>query len=1258
MKCKIRKCAKTEVTNAMVINIISLNTRGLRESNKRRAIFNFYRKKCHVMCLQETHSQIEDADLWTAEWGGRAYYSHGVTNARGVAIFVNKSLRDKITVVDSDSQGRVISVVINHNDENVCLTNIYGPNHDAPGFFENCVRRTQSNCDKFVIIGDFNVIPNPVLDKKGDAIQPHPLANTKIENLKEELHLCDAWRMLNPEKKRYSWYRAINKPSFKVQASRLDYAIVSNNLGARIHDSFYLNGLQSDHSAFFLGIELSHVQRGTGYWKFNTTYLHNPEFIQVVNQYIQEAKVDLAHLSACDKWEVFKDRMQRKCKEISRRSISEEKLIISQLNEKIVEMEEEIETLTEREYNLLIDSKCELEELVGKQIEGIMFRSKAKWAMESEMNTKYFLNLEKNRYGEKTCYALYKETGQITRDPDEIQTIQECFFRELYSSDSKVEFSLPNMVQETVKPSSEAASEERFNEEEIQVAIKGLKNGSCPGNDGFPIEFYKVFWIHIKDIFCEMIEEVFENKLLPKSLRTGILNLIPKGEKDVKFLKNLRPITLLNTDYKIIEKMIANRMVPSLMQLIHEDQKGFLPERRICANIRKLLDVVCESIALDQECTILSCDFMKCFDRIETDCIIEGMKMFAFSETLISWVRIIYSQFTIKIQNNGNFSRAIPVTRSVRQGGPASNALFIVVSELLAIMLRENQEINGIFLHDILHFLNQFADDMDICMRHDSKTIQDILGKFTEFERSTGFKLSYEKTTLYRTGSLKDSNAKLYTEKNLNWSGEKINVLGIEVMNDQQTCVKVNYEKVLEKMEVVLSAWDNRNISLCGKIIVINTLIASLFVYKMQVLPKIPEDMIVRAEKMMEKYIWNGHKPKIPLAALQNSPENGGLKLVNLRSKDAALKSLWIKMLMNHQYSEELVYRILNVESVGNMLWCCNLKSQDVPHVITTDNSFWKDVLSAWCMYHYTEEDRGDEVIWLNSKIRIKGKPVLWPKVADKLTFISDILKTDGYIDSLQAQSRFGLGMMEFNALKSAIPNTLKKSVQLSEGSFKDNRFRRYMASPHPSQIVYWEIVPESEIPVKRVEKLEEHLCEEIDISVRMRELKRMTVVQKLRSFQYRQLMNSIVTNIQLYRWKIKDSEMCTLCNSEPETVYHMLFGCVHVKDLWEEVRVMSLEQFACEVHLSYRNILLCDVSGTYCAINLMCLITKQFIYRCRCKNEKPNRYQLRREILRMKNIEKYYAKKNCKMVQFCKKWRDAYTEDPETLSQINSQLS
>ena len=120
------------------------------------------------------------------------------------------------------------------------------------------------------------------------------------------------------------------------------------------------------------------------------------------------------------------------------------------------------------------------------------------------------------------------------------------------------------------------------------MAIQILPNMNTCGSDGLPIELYKVFWPRIKDDFMELITAIYKEKYLHTSALLGIINLIPKPLKDSRNLTFLRLITILNSDYNAIEKMIANRIEKAMDMIISDDQRGFRKHQRICCNIRTI----------------------------------------------------------------------------------------------------------------------------------------------------------------------------------------------------------------------------------------------------------------------------------------------------------------------------------------------------------------------------------------------------------------------------------------------------------------------------------------------------------------------------------------------------------------------------------------------------------------------------------------------------------------------------------------------
>ena len=1225
----------------MSLNLISLNVRGLRNPEKRRAIFHRYRSSCKILCLQETHSDSETEKIWKSEWGGQIYFSHGQTNARGVATLIHPEFHGKTSCLYSDRDGRSITIRVNINDVTLSITNIYAPNKDSPNYMETNIRRTFEVSENIVVIGDFNTVMDPQLDRKNSTEHNHPKSAAKIRELEEELHLHDPWRAQNSNQVRYSWYRNIKRGhEIITQASRIDFALVSHGLSNMTHNCFYLQGLKSDHSAMFIGFNIHKVPRGSGYWKMNTAILRDIEYVRQMNGMILQRK-PVQGMSAKEKWELLKKDIQKMSKKYTKARSNERTIAISQLTEKITEMEDRLQTLTSAEIELLENTKIEHDELVSEEIRGVMFRSKVKWNMEGERNTKYFYSLERAKYNAKTCTQIIYE-DQIIDDPQQVLDKQREFYQDLYTSDSSVRFE-PDFDTETVPKQMIAAKDVPISEEEFTAAIKGLRNGSCPGSDGIPAEFYKMFWKQIKEYLVPAIQESIEEGELHKTAKTGILNLIPKKDKDVRHLKNLRPITLLNTDYKVIEKMVANRMVPALEIVINEDQRGFLPNRRISTNIRKILDITKTAEEEQIDGLILSCDYMKCFDRIETTAVLGAMDKFGFSKELQKIVQMLYTGFQVRVQNNGHFSNYIDVQRSVRQGGPASNALFLTVAEILAVSIRSDSRIKGIMAKQIMNLLNQFADDMDVCSMNETESFSTVIKKIDEFHHHTGFLLNYDKTTVYRIGSAQKSNARHYTAQEMKWTNEGINVLGVNICPDETQLLRKNYNSILEKVNNVLTQWAKRSLSLLGKVNIINTMVASLFVYKMSVLPKIPDEIVKELNEKMVNFLWAGHKPKIKLSILQQQPENGGVKLTNFNTKDDALKIVWVKSVMENTYPAQFVYNTLD-STIKENIWVCNLRDTDVDKLINTTNVFWKDVLKAWCRYHFDAQKKDDQIIWYNSLIKIGGKPVKWkkPQEAGLLT-ISDLIRGREFISSTEARAQYELTDMQYNSLLSAIPQTIRENIKNKNEPFTDKKYKEFMESTRPVSFVYRNLTtPETDVSVIESKwQLELESEYNFCIAQEVMNISKHTTIAKYRSFQYRLLMRGIITNVQLKQWKIKDSEMCSLCNREKETYHHLFYHCSETKNVWDQAIETCHELNPnSEIDLSYANVICNAISEPVRNINnFICLVTKQYIYAKRCMGKKMTQ-SVKYVIYSLRNIEKYYAITQNKLKTFHKKWR------------------
>ena len=167
-----------------------------------------------------------------------------------------------------------------------------------------------------------------------------------------------------------------------------------------------------------------------------------------------------------------------------------------------------------------------------------------------------------------------------------------------------------------------------------------MKKDKVAGSDGLSREFYLTFWKELKVPLYQMYLEVLNSGKLGKTARNGLISLIPKKNKDTRVLKNLRPLTLLNLDYKILAKLYADRLKKFLPSIISDHQTGFMSGRQIHTNLRKSIDIISHIYQSGKRAVVVSIDFEKCLDRLEHQAIKGSMHYFGFGNKFINAVMI------------------------------------------------------------------------------------------------------------------------------------------------------------------------------------------------------------------------------------------------------------------------------------------------------------------------------------------------------------------------------------------------------------------------------------------------------------------------------------------------------------------------------------------------------------------------------------------------------------------------------------------
>ena len=190
-----------------------------------------------------------------------------------------------------------------------------------------------------------------------------------------------------------------------------------------------------------------------------------------------------------------------------------------------------------------------------------------------------------------------------------------------------------------------------------------MSNGKSPGLDGFTSEFYKFFWIDIQEYVIKSLNFAYENSLLSVSQKQGLITCLPKEGKPKHLLKNWRPISLLNVDYKIGSTCIAQRLKTVLKKLISNSQPGFMKGRYIVECTRLTLDIIERTEEEQIPGLLLLVDSEKAFDFLEWDFIFKCLNFLGFGESIIKWVKLFYTDISSCIVNNGHCSEFFTLGR-------------------------------------------------------------------------------------------------------------------------------------------------------------------------------------------------------------------------------------------------------------------------------------------------------------------------------------------------------------------------------------------------------------------------------------------------------------------------------------------------------------------------------------------------------------------------------------------------------------------
>ena len=788
--------------------------------------------------------------------------------------------------------------------------------------------------------------------------------------------------------------------------------------------------------------------------------LANSEYVadtrKLIKELLKEKKGDVVKLE----WIKYKVRewsrqfSSRKSKnEINKLNLFEKKLIqynemlaeIGRLEKESTQQEEEVVLNSMTKENILKQMEyCnkEREELIELKVRGAMLRARKDWYMYGEKPSKYYFGLESQNYKRKNRYKIKNKDGEYVVGLKNVLDEQYEFYEKLYKKGNdfhigKFERFMEGLQMPTVTQKDREELEKPFTMAELRKVVFSSKKNTVPGSDGLSNEFYQVFFPELSQLLLKVCNKA-ATEGLHVTARQGVVALIEKLGKDSDYLKNWRPLSLLNCDGKFYAKMLALRLENPAKYLIHPDQTGFLKGRSINENLIDIMSVLDLAEHRQEEMLLISFDFEKAFDMVGFEYIETVLKRFGFGPNFCTMIMNALTGMSCCTINGGFASKYMKVERGLRQGSPISPILFDLAVEPLGAAIRHNCNIEGIILANTTLSQKkhgQYADDLWAAIKATPGSLSALMGTFGKFSEFSGLQINMEKSQILQIGNVREPNAELKKEaQNMQWC-EEINILGILFSADRACMLQSNYGLLMEKMRKTLEPWRARSSTLMGKVQIVNSLMLSQAVYKLLTINSPSNEATVKIRKMITEFLWDKKKPRIAYETLIKGKKEGGLGLVDLRKKDVALKSNWCKKAYESknvwiQIADELLLHSF-IQLVETNLSKKKIEKWNI-------NQTWvvTSILKAWSELHYSEpkekSDIMNQVLWYNVHIRREQKPFIVKKMYRAgIKTVHDIfddhaLKFHSYDEIMHSFGNIG-SYLDYASVVNSIPQEWKK---------------------------------------------------------------------------------------------------------------------------------------------------------------------------------------------------------------------------------------
>ncbi|KAA3488752.1 reverse transcriptase [Gossypium australe] len=789
------------------------------------------------------------------------------------------------------------------------------------------------------------------------------------------------------------------------------------------------------------------------------------------------------------------------------------------------------------EIQLGLNLEADKKEVFWKQ------RARVNWLQHGDRNTSFFHKMAGQQNLRGRVLELEDEFANRTTEREEMIKIASSYFEMLFSgSEEEPDEHILGLVKRSVTPSMNEALLKQFTEGEIFQAVKEMPPLKALGVDGFVAIFFQKYW-HIvgTDISRYCLAILNRHSDLGDINRTRIV-LIPKVDKP-KTMSQFRPISLCNVLYKIIAKVLVNRMSNILGDCINEAQGAFIPGRFISDNVLIAYEIL-HSLKMKKRGKkgnfALKLDMSKAYDHVEWDFLTGMMNSMGFHNDWIVLIIRCVCSVSYSVSINGLNSDWFSPSRGLRQGDPLSPYL----DSLLLEDIKQRGSMEGAPIGKGRLSINHlfFADDCILFGDASLEGARAVYEVIKEYERNAGQRVNYDKSLIYFGANVNDKDKEEIT-----------GLLGIRVVSNPEKYLGLPmmvgrrktwaFNSFIDRFRKRIEGWSLRYLSMGGKEVFIKSVLQATPIYAMQCF-LFPKKLCEKLEIIMNRFWWASNKTlrRIrwscwDMLCLPKCDGGMGFKNLFLFNKALLAKQVWRIITQPHCLLARVLKAryfpftdVLNakVGSYPSFTWrsICNAREVIVEGMIWRVGS--REQVNIW----------NDP--WLPG---IEHNKISGYDIDSRWTTVNQLLEVDNY-----TWNRELLGELFDEGTASRI-----LSIPISVGSKEDTLVWKYEGSGEYT-------VRSGYRALTTVLGHFNNYKVEVDYKAFYKVLWMLNIPSKIKIHNWRLVNNMLPHYSNLFKRKLSVELVCPLCKKAMEDSSHLLWHCSLLRCVWTYFQVPFLD--------------------------------------------------------------------------------------------------